>query len=205
MGDSRPVRAAARGCIAIILAGAAVLTPSTRLTAAERLRTSVTVRLYQTADLPSLVEQRALAEAEAILRGARVDVSWRRCGAWSSSAACIDPPESSELLLRIALEGAPRRDRPPTLGEALVSQGVGGVLASVYVDRIATVADEAETDVAVLLGRVAAHELAHLLMHTTVHHARRGLMRANWTRQEIRRNRAVDWAFTPEDVAAIRK
>jgi hypothetical protein len=204
MGDSRPVPAAARGCLAIVLSAAAVLTSPTSLTAAEARRSTVTVRVYQTADLPFPLE-RALAEAETVLRGALVDVRWRRCGAWSSAAACPELLEGSELLLRIAPEGTPRRLRPFTLGEALVSPCTGGVLASVYTDRVAALAAEVKTDVAVLLGRVAAHELAHLMMHTSVYHARRGLMRPNWTRQEVQRNRAADWVFTAEDVTAIRR
>jgi hypothetical protein len=191
--------------IALILVVAAVLTPATSLRAAEAPRTSVTVRVYQTADLPLALEQRVLAEAEAVLRGALVDVRWRKCAERISAAACVDPPESSELLLRITLEGIPRKDRPSTLGLAIVSRCTGGQLASVYVDRVTTLADEAATDVAVLLGRVAAHELAHLMMRTSVHHARRGLMRPNWTLAEVRRNRAADWVFTAEDVAAIRR
>jgi hypothetical protein len=194
-----------RGRIALILLVAAALTPATSLTAAEAPRTSVTVRVYQTADLPLALEQRVLAEAEAVLRSARVDVRWRKCATWISAEACVDPPKSSELLLRIALEGVPRQDRPRTLGLAIVSPCTGGQLASVYVDRVTTLAEEAATDVAVLLGRVAAHELAHLMMHTSVYHARSGLMRRNWTLAEVRRNRAADWAFTAADVAAIRR
>jgi hypothetical protein len=56
----------------------------------------------------------------------------------------------------------------------------------------------------VLLGRVAAHELGHLMMRTSAH-PRRGLMRPNWTPNEIRRNRQADWAFTAGDVAAMRQ
>ena len=62
----------------------------------------------------------------------------------------------------------------------------------------------AGTDVAVLLGRVAAHELGHLMMHTTAH-ARRGLMRPNWTPDEVRRNHLADWEFTAEDVTSMRQ
>lgn len=53
-----------------------------------------------------------------------------------------------------------------------------------------------------LLGRVVAHELGHLMMHTSSH-AHRGLMRANWTPHEVRRNLAADWAFTADDIAAM--
>ena len=69
------------------------------------------------------------------------------------------------------------------------------------VERLAM---SAGTDVAVLLGRVAAHELGHLIMLTPAH-ARRGLMRPNWTPYEVRRNRLADWEFTAEDVTAMRQ
>jgi hypothetical protein len=42
-------------------------------------------------------------------------------------------------------------------------------------------------------------------MMRTSSHARRGLMRPDWTPDEIRRNRAADWAFTATDVAAMRQ
>jgi hypothetical protein len=74
----------------------------------------------------------------------------------------------------------------------------------VYVNCVASLATAARADVAVLLGRVAAHELGHLMMRTSAH-ARRGLMRPNWTLNEIRRNRPADWAFTEGDVAAMRQ
>ena len=194
-----------RGVIVLILAVTAAWMPASPLTAAEALRTRVTVRVYQTADLPLAFEQRALAEAGTLMRGARVDIQWRRCGVRGSAAPCIEPRESSELFLRIARQGTPDQDRPLALGEAIVGRCTGGVLASVYADRVATLADEAEVDPAVLLGRVAAHELAHLMMRTSVRHAPHGLMRPNWTPAEIRRDRAADWMFTPADIAAIHR
>ena len=78
------------------------------------------------------------------------------------------------------------------------------MLATVYVTCVAWLATAARTDVTVLLGRVAAHELGHLVIRTSAH-ARRGLMRPHWTPDEVRRNRASDWAFTAADVAAMRQ
>ena len=191
--------------LALILACATAWTSATALPAAEVLRTSITVRVYQSAGLPSTLEQRALTEAETVLQAALVDVRWRTCTAPSPSAACDLPPGPSELLLRIAREGTRRQGGSATLGDALVTRcGPGGVLATVYVNHVTTLAHLAKADVAMLLGRVAAHELAHLMMHTSAH-TRRGLMRPNWTAYEVRRNRAADWAFTAEDVAAMRE
>jgi hypothetical protein len=187
--------------LALILAGATVWTSPAVLTAAAFRRIGLTVRVYQTTDLPSALKQRALAEAKTVLRAGLVDVRWQECT--RSSPACDVPLGPSELLL-VVRGGAPCQDTSATLGEAVVIRRAGGVLATVYVNCVAWLATAAGTDVAELLGRAAAHELGHLMMRTSVH-ARRGLMRPNWTSDEVRRNRAADWTFTAADVAAMRQ
>lgn len=190
-----------RSALALFVA-AAVCVPHT-LTAAAPVRVALMVRVYQTAGLASSLEQRALAEAEAILGGALVDVTWRRCTAPIPSPGCDLRRGPSERSLRIVREGVLRPERSVTLGAAVVDPRVGGVLATVYFDRVAQLARKTGSDAGVLLGRAVAHELGHLLMRTTVH-PRCGLMRPDWTQSELRRNRAVDWAFTAGDVVAMR-
>jgi hypothetical protein len=166
-------------------------------------RTTLTVRVYQIAKFPSLLEQRALAEAESVLRSGRVDVSWRKCSGLALSVGCSSPPAPFELLL-VVRDGAPCQDTSATLGKALVDRDRGGVLATVYLDCVQRFAVSAGTDVAVLLGRVAAHELVHLMMRSSAH-TLRGLMRPHWTRDEVRQDRLADWAFTAGDVIAMRQ
>lgn len=190
--------------LALIFACAAAWTPATVLTAAGFPRTAITIRVYQTAGLPSALEQRALTEAEILLQDALVDVRWRKCGL-HDAPACAEPLGPSELLLQVVRQETPRQATSATLGHAIVDRRAGGgVLATVYFDRIARLASVAGTDAAVLLGRVAAHELGHLMMRTHAH-SHRGLMRPFWTPGEVRRNRAADWAFTARDVAAMRQ
>jgi hypothetical protein len=191
--------------LALIVAGAAASISSTALTAAEVLRTTITIRVYQSAGLPATLEQRALAEAETLLGAAFVDVVWRRCTGPKTSTSCDEPLGPSEISLRILKEGAPVHDRSAALGNAFVDRHAGGgVLATVYFNHVAWLAKLAGTDVAVVLGRAAAHELGHLLLRTS-RHPQRGLMRPNWTVGEVRRNRASDWTFTAGDVAALRR
>jgi hypothetical protein len=187
--------------LVLILAGTVVCAWPTELTAAEARRISITVRVYQTAGLSATFEQRAFSEAETVLRAALVDVRWQKCAGPNRSPACYEPGGFSELLL-VVRQGAPCREPSATLGHALVVPGAGGVMATVHLDCIAWLASVSKADVAVLLGRVVAHELGHLMMHTSSH-ARRGLMRANWTPHEVRRNLATDWAFTADDIAAM--
>jgi hypothetical protein len=189
--------------LALILACAAVWMSPTAVTATAVPRIALTVRVYQTAGLPSALKKRALAEAETVLGAGLVDVRWQDCTGLNSSPPCDVPPGPSEFLL-VVRERASCQDPPATLGQAAVVRRVGGVLATVYVNCVTRLATAAGTDVAVVLGRVVAHELAHLMMRTSAH-ARHGLMRPNWTLDEVRRNRATDWAFTAGDVAAMRQ
>jgi len=149
-------------------------------------------------------ESAALAEADAVLRAALVDVRWQVCARPSASPACHEPPGPSEVLL-VVRAGTACDDTQVTLGEAMVGRRADGVLATVYVDCVTRLARQTGADVGVLLGRVAAHELGHLMIRRHSAHARRGLMRPTWTRDEVRRNRAADWAFTAADAAAMRQ
>ena len=208
MADTKLVRAATRRTtcrLALFLAGVVAWTSPSALSAAASW-TTITVRVYQTVGLPSTLERRALTEAETVLRAARVDVRWRNCtGLSRQPTTCDAPPAPSELSLRVLREGTTRQHTSRRLGDAIVVHGPDtGTLATVYFNHVARVAEAAQTDVAVLVGRVAAHELGHLLMHSSTH-APHGLMRANWTLREVQQNRAVDWTFTAWDVAAMRQ
>lgn len=200
--DFRSVR---RALVLILVAAAASAAPRMATAADPERMATITVRVYQTADLSYEMEQKVLSEAEAVLRTAAVDVQWRMCTPAGNWPRCEAVPESSDLILRIVrTPGAPNGD-DTMLGAAVVDRrGGGGVLATVYVDHAAVVARDANSDVGVLLGRVAAHELGHLITRTSAH-SPRGLMRALWRRSEIQRNRAEDWAFTAGDVAVMRR
>lgn len=186
------------------LLGAAVWVSSAPLAAAPRI--AITVRVYQTAGLSSAIEEKALAETETLLQSAQVNVRWRKCSGPANEryATCDALPGPSELTLRILGEKPHKEATPGALGDAVVIRCAGGVLATVYYDQVEWRANEAGTETAVLLGRVAAHELGHLLMRSASHTIQ-GLMRPNWTPTEIRLNRVVDWRFTGRDIDAMRQ
>jgi hypothetical protein len=192
---------------ALLLAGAFVTMAPAAVAADEPPSIKITVRVYQIAGLPAALEQNALVETEALLRTARVEVDWRRCtGAEPRYVEeCDVLPGPAELAVRMVRKQASRHRKPVTLGFAQFDRCAGGgVLATVYVDRVASLAKDAGADYAVLLGRVVAHELGHLLMRGA-EHPRLGLMRPIWTVAEVRRNRLVDWTFTSDDQAAMHR
>ena len=85
-------------------------------------------------------------------------------------------------------------------------KGAGiGRLATVYPDRVARLAEWAGVNSSVLLGRVIAHEVGHLLLGTT-DHSPNGLMRARWSKLHLAHQRSIrSWGFSLEEAAAMRR
>jgi hypothetical protein len=73
----------------------------------------------------------------------------------------------------------------------------------VYVDRVKSVARGAGTDARRVLGLAMAHEIGHVLLNSNTH-APTGLMRANWSRNEMRRNDAAAWRFLDIEATHVR-
>ena len=167
--------------------------------------TDVPVRVYDAAGLDARTRQDALDLARTALSTASVEITWHVCiVATAQSAPCDVRLEPGELSIRIVRAPVQRESAGAVrLGDAFIDTYAGrGVLATVYLDRVLRLADQAGTEQQVLLGRAIAHELGHLLMATNTH-GPIGLMRALWTQDEVRNNRPVDWRFAPRDATAI--
>jgi hypothetical protein len=140
----------------------------------------------------------ALGTASFILQQADVRVEWRLCVPPSPPPACA---ARRGLVIRLLSEQVvPAWPHP--LGDALL-EPAGGRFATIYVTRIVALANAAGVDPAIVLGRVMAHELGHLLMGRRSH-SPRGVMRALWTRADLERGRPLDWLFDPSDVVILR-
>lgn len=163
----------------------------------------IAVRLYNTARVDSSVQQNARAVAARTLAASGLEITWWTCDV---DGACARVPVPGELIVRLVRVREPIKAKAAlVLGEASIDVGTAtGLLATVYVDRVERMAARWETDAALLLGRAIAHEVGHLLLATNTH-SDRGLMRARWLPDEIRRNHLADWVLTNEDTAAIRR
>lgn len=196
-----------RSGVPVPLAGvvlAAVLAPST---AAARDLT-VVIRTYDASGLSEADRAASLAAAATILEDAGVTIARLACdevNAGSASHACLTPLRPHKLSLRLVrLPSTGGGTRHVTLGVSLVEHQVRfGSLATVYVDRVAALADVSRVARPTLLGRAIAHEIGHLLLGTAAH-ARDGVMRAVWSPETLRRSTSGDWRFTPEDAEALR-
>ncbi len=166
---------------------------------------SVVVRLYAVGAVPP-ASPLALSVASTILGDADVHVTWTSCvSGRHTQPACDSPVTSTDLLLRMIRCNDDANSHSPVLGYALIDrQQHSGALATVYVDRVASLARESGVDESLLLGRAIAHEIGHLLMGTN-QHSTAGVMRARWSRHDLQRDSPDQWRFTRAEMMAMRE
>lgn len=158
----------------------------------------VTIRVYDIYGLSPDVRQEALAVAARTLEHAGVQAAIVDCSGVAGATPCKTSVVDGEVILRI--QRLPK-DGPRVLGEAYVHESGPNTVATVYAAAIAERTRRDGTSLATLVGRVAAHEIGHLLLGTNAH-ATHGLMQASWDVARIERG---DWEFTLEDAARMRR
>jgi hypothetical protein len=180
-------------CAVLALLLAVCSAPSTT----EASSATLVVRLYNTAAVPVENMQAAREAARSILNDTGLSVDFRNCG------SCDGPLRPSEVVVRVI--AAPAFNlalHPEAYGVTYVVRETNrGWLATVFSDRIAAAAVRAGVDPGVLLGRVIAHEVGHLLLGCG-YHGGTGVMRAEWTDAELMRADR-DWRFSPSEAARM--
>jgi hypothetical protein len=170
----------------------------------------VFVRVYAQPAMAAPDLRAVLTAAAVILYDTGARVEWVMCPARAGDAIastdhrCEVPLAPNELVLRLVRGHTPSAYRGVLpLGGSLIDTEQGhGTLATVFLDRVDWLADAGRIQPAALAARVVAHEVVHLLLGTH-DHTPRGLMRAVWTRDEVRRGRPADWQTPPEQRKAI--
>ena len=160
------------------------------------LALSLVVRIYDAYGVPADELAAARTVVEHILKDADVAVAWPEC-------PCDTRVGAAELVVRIAT--APPASGTASLGFSYVDvDRKAGTLATVFADRVRTLASRAGVDESELLGRAIAHEVGHLLLGTR-DHDRDGLMRGEWTTIELARHRPWEWALSRKAGAKMRQ
>jgi hypothetical protein len=173
---------------------------------------SLVVRTYDKYGLSNDDLLVARAQAEVIFKDAGIELAWMDC--WSehelppeTPVECQQEPRVNEIVLRLlrSNHGPDAQSRSLSMGYSLVNTPERQpFLATVFVDLVAYVARNARADSSKLLGRAVAHEIGHLLLNEN-RHAATGLMRAIWSRRDLRRDKASDWKFRADEVEMIRR
>ena len=165
--------------------------------------TDLTIRSYRHSLSPRTFDE-ARDVAAAILAHSGIRVVWITC--WPvADADCARPLGSNELIARFAVaDDANARRQAGSLGFSMIDGSRRpATVATVYVDRVERLARDVRVNAALILGRALAHEIGHTLMGTT-RHAGGGLMRAVWSRAELRGGTDTDWQFSDEECGELR-
>lgn len=172
------------------------------------LAATIFIRSYNNFGVPPADLAAARQEAQAVLEQTGVNIVWEDC--WvgdrrpaSSSARCQEPI-GGDIVLRLQKTADADRSKFVSMGFSLVGLAdAAPFLATIYVDRVESVAKGAGIDPRRVLGLAIAHEIGHVLLDSNTH-APSGLMRADWSRNELRRKDASAWQFLESEAAHVR-
>ena len=169
---------------------------------------TLTVRLYNTAGFPSVELLNGGREADRMLRETGVRPVFRYCGRAVGDApadACDTALGRSDVVVRLINAPAFNASlHPDAFGVAYVlNETDRGWLATVFPDRIAIAAARVDTDAGMLLGRVIAHEIGHLLLGVG-YHGDAGVMRAEWADDRLAAH-DERWRFSTSEAARMQR
>jgi len=157
---------------------------------------AVTIRVYDLYGMPPEDRQQALEIASQTLAHAGVEVTWVSCLRSDWSPSCDAQMKPGEMVLRIHNRPNPSGH---VLGNAVVQDDGPSVLATVFTPSLVDRQVRTGVPLRLLVGRVAAHEIGHLLLGRNSH-SPNGLMRAGWNVKEIQ---PWLWEFSDKDVLRI--
>jgi hypothetical protein len=160
--------------------------------------------MYNWASVAPQVLAMAEDEATRIFRETGIAVSWLNCPLSISEAQanpiCIEPCPPRRFALRIISE-IPANLAKTSLGVALSESGI---YATIFYPRVNEYAQERIASLSQILGHATAHEMGHLLLGP-VPHARFGIMRGEWTAEDLQSITMGAFLFSPRQSALIRQ
>jgi hypothetical protein len=163
---------------------------------------NVTILIYNYAQATHAVLAGAEREAGRIFAEAGISILWFECPAVPSAAGpqglCQNASESKDI--RLQLLSAPVKSKSQ---DCVWGLAVRPDLASVYYEYVDRLAVAYEFEVASILGSVIAHEIGHLLLGPNSHYGI-GIMRPQWSFEQVRQVMMGTLLFTPEQSKRIR-
>ncbi len=177
--NSRCIRAAAIPLL--ILSAAIALAANGRPVSSEKSTPQLSVRVYSFLRLSRWLLRSAELEAHRLLIDVPIEFDWVDCTSPSLSSACTSDSTSKDLVVRVLAKALPQAS-----ADALGIAGSKGddAVAFLFYDRMLVLRTH-EKPLPLIVGRVLAHEITHLLLLENAH-SDRGLMRAKWSADDMR-------------------
>jgi hypothetical protein len=165
----------------------------------------VALRVYNVYGLSQSDVEIAHTAVREVFKIAGVETTWRDCPG-TTDDPCREVLGANEIAVRLihSPQGRAASADDLTLGVSLVHSELGGSYASVFPDRVETIAERFGPDRILLLGRAIAHEVGHLLLGLTAH-APTGLMRARWSERPMQASAPGDWIFSSGEARRLRE
>ncbi|HEY7303102.1 MAG TPA: hypothetical protein VH601_03235 [Bryobacteraceae bacterium] len=160
----------------------------------------LTVRVYSFPALSAWALQGAETEAARMLHPVDIELIWVTCTSRSPSPSCDSSRTSADLIVRIVAKALPQAGEH-ALGIAGSSDDYG--IAFIFYDRVASLRTHTRL-LPVMLGRVMAHEIAHLLLPEQSH-AGAGLMRGQWAADDLQMTSMNNLGLSAESVQFMQK
>ncbi|HZQ51476.1 MAG TPA: hypothetical protein VFB14_04715 [Bryobacteraceae bacterium] len=170
---------------------------------------TVSVRLYDQAQVPAAVLHSAMMEASRLFRAAGIRITWEQPpveapedqGTDMTAAAFRQRDERPYLVIRL-MRRTPASAYPGALGYSLpFAQHGADVL--IFYDRVEGLTQRVNTAGYVILGHAMAHELGHILLRSS-EHSNTVLMQACWTAESWRLAAAGLPSFEREEARRMR-
>jgi hypothetical protein len=174
--------------LSVVLLGAAAR-------AANGGNSKITVLVNDGVQIAPAVLLQAEQETARIFRLAGIEIAWVNCNVGGEPDECAQFLGANQFVVHIVQSGVTRTKC--VLGESFLGEDGTGKYTDVYLGRIQWAHREFDADVALLIGRVSAHELGHLLLGTNAH-SNVGIMKPQWDLESPRRMDSGTLVFTKQ-------
>jgi hypothetical protein len=149
---------------------------------------SINVSVYDDADLGPQIIREAEEVSSTAFGGAGIEVHWLNCSVNGElthvSTECGKAKFPDRLQLRFLRKAQGPNLRPGTLGISYLMLSGDGCYSQVFVEPVERMRSQYSISLGKMLGHVATHEIAHLLLGTNAHSVG-GIMRPSWGVREM--------------------
>ena len=145
-------------------------------------------------------------QAARLFARAGVRITWLDCPTNPKEVSLYPQCANRDVVLRILSASMSNHfdSHAEALGAAIpVSKPERAWVASVFNARVASISSSWMLDPGLVLGEAVAHELGHLLLGAS--HARDGIMRANWTQQDLKQASRGQLRFDATQAALLKE
>ena len=192
----------------LLLSLALPILAESRTSEPDPLASTITIRVYDYADVPAPVAKQAQRQANRIFRKAGIETEWVSCPVpgqpLPAESKCRRKPQATDIQLNILPHKMAKKmmRHHSEFGLAYPLPDSFGSRASVFYHRVSELAENQGGSRALLLGHFIAHEIGHLLLGVNSH-SDTGLMHVPWNRAQRDKAHLGTLLFTEQEADRI--